>query len=931
MRSRNVKSLPSSTVARGIRRAELPPLQDADLWAHVQIEGNPDVAVAVGTPAARARLLSPRRLEPNRHYVACVVPTFRATVLATLGADEASIIHAALSPAWSPDGPAEVELPCFFSWTFATGAEGDFESLARALRPVVYSDADGLRAMDLTAPGLELPSAPAAPQFGGVLRPPQHPAARARLDQPFPAFAAVEGAPADRQFVDELATAVSSAGSAVLAEAAYEKALASDADWIPRVGPTLYGATPANARAVSWPPAKGSPPWLAELNLDPRSRVAAAVGHDTATRHQEQFVSEAWRQFPQLREANRLLDAVVISRELGASLERRVFRRLAEPRLVLMTQALHGRVLQTGGRTVLAALLRSQVPPGFVSAQLVALTRSATSLDKRSSGADTVGLAIRRAVVESTLIPPARVLDGVHSLAPTSEVLGTAAAAGVYRRLVPTGGGQVKVVMQAHLMDRVATLFRSRSWTPESLDRATRILGKPDILAAFLASRGLTTVEAMRAEPLDDQRVENPRGMALIRQLAADRAQHHDDPRPASAELLDAYVTVVRERGLCSPDEFRAIVRGIAPEEPPAAAALAVEPVAGDLAPALRAVFETVAAKHYSESVAPRTSVLEGLTAESDLFAPFVIASLDADARARRRIEAQLVRQNAQPFDRVRVAPRFRDPALELMARSRPDWVVPGLAALPQDSVAVAEVDVRFVAAFMVGMNDAIARELLWRDYPIDLRATLLRTFWPGGAHPDDLVPLDGAGQLDLAALVAAADVPSAFILRARLFERFPDTAIGLAKTVVLEKRRTIDPATLRIPDITCRIGSDVRIAGFAGLRIEDLLDADGDPDAEWWFVFSERSEGARFGLDTTSPGGAPASWDDAAWPLGEEKFLTRDSFRGAARPRRAGGAVKHPWGADSASQALALMQSPVRVALRAAGMLGAIDGGGPH
>jgi hypothetical protein len=77
-------------------------------WAHVQTEGGVTVS----------RLVSPRELRPQRQYVAAIVPVFDA-------AGEFLWTGAALN--------VDV-LPVFFSWPFWTGEEGDFETLATALK-----------------------------------------------------------------------------------------------------------------------------------------------------------------------------------------------------------------------------------------------------------------------------------------------------------------------------------------------------------------------------------------------------------------------------------------------------------------------------------------------------------------------------------------------------------------------------------------------------------------------------------------------------------------------------------------------------------------------------------------------------------------------------------------------------------------------------
>src|SRR5207247_1240170 len=43
---------------------------------------------------------------------------------------------ATLAPAWSGTA-ADLELPVYFHWEFSTGPAGDFESLARKLKPLI--------------------------------------------------------------------------------------------------------------------------------------------------------------------------------------------------------------------------------------------------------------------------------------------------------------------------------------------------------------------------------------------------------------------------------------------------------------------------------------------------------------------------------------------------------------------------------------------------------------------------------------------------------------------------------------------------------------------------------------------------------------------------------------------------------------------------
>ena len=115
--------------------AKLPDPKATHLWAHAQLllEDGETVAGLLGQDSGRlrtvSRLICPQLLRANTRYVACVVPTFKATVAAVLGEPRVDD----LSPAWQ-HASAEVTLPVFASWDFSTGDAGGFEELVDRLR-----------------------------------------------------------------------------------------------------------------------------------------------------------------------------------------------------------------------------------------------------------------------------------------------------------------------------------------------------------------------------------------------------------------------------------------------------------------------------------------------------------------------------------------------------------------------------------------------------------------------------------------------------------------------------------------------------------------------------------------------------------------------------------------------------------------------------
>ena len=139
-------------------RRELPDLGDAATWAHAQIACDTSAQIAATLAAhpdrTLSRLLAPRRLHPNRGYIAAVVPTYLSGRIAGLGEDPTGhpALVTGLEPAWTAlDMPTR--LPAYYAWTFRTGEAGDFESLAQRLH-AVQLDPEG----ESTALHLSLPS-----------------------------------------------------------------------------------------------------------------------------------------------------------------------------------------------------------------------------------------------------------------------------------------------------------------------------------------------------------------------------------------------------------------------------------------------------------------------------------------------------------------------------------------------------------------------------------------------------------------------------------------------------------------------------------------------------------------------------------------------------------------------------------------------------
>src|SRR5207344_2965270 len=115
---RSTRDLPLPQVDAPL--AELPDLAESWAWAHAQVvqmdATQPVETLLTSQPDQNlSRLLSPRRLEPETSYLACVVPAFDAGRKAGLGEPVTPADEDKLAPAWDGAKPV-VTLPVYYQW-----------------------------------------------------------------------------------------------------------------------------------------------------------------------------------------------------------------------------------------------------------------------------------------------------------------------------------------------------------------------------------------------------------------------------------------------------------------------------------------------------------------------------------------------------------------------------------------------------------------------------------------------------------------------------------------------------------------------------------------------------------------------------------------------------------------------------------------------
>jgi hypothetical protein len=265
----------------------------------------------------------------------------------------------------------------------------------------------------------------------------------------------------------------------------------------------------------------------------------------------------------------------------------------------------------------------------------------------------------------------------------------------------------------------------------------------------------------------------------------------------------------------------------------------------------------------------------------------------------------------------------------------------------------VLETNPGFIEAYLVGLNHEMARELLWRGYPTDERATFFQSFW--GEDGDEIPPVHAwAPGSSLGAHLRGADAHVVVLVRGELVRRYPGISLTAVRaewaaggnlaairqaggTVVGDRyRRPVPPerridADVRTAAFSGLVADDTAFAGFA-LRVADArgaVDARGEPDpggaAGWFVVLRQAPAEPRFGFDEAAgePGPIPAESARLTWA-----HVTRPGdgphvvVKSPALDGRRFDGNRARWGASSAHMAYLCLQSPVLVAVHAGALL---------
>jgi hypothetical protein len=895
----------------------LPDLEQSWAWAHVQVanqgalDANALRAILVSQPnAITSRLLCPRRLRERTRYTAYVVPAFERGRLAGQRLEPGAIDG--MVPAWTP-GQAGVTLPIFHHWSFYTELDGDFESLVRRLQPRVLPKEVGIRDMDVANPrgalhGIAAHSAPLG--LEGALR-------TVRTETtPWPASTVRS------TFIDRL-TALVNTPAAMLSGTTPERVVA----------PPLYAARHAAADTLNATPG-ALPAWFHELNQDPRLRTTSGLGTQVVQANQRALMASAWQQVEGIRTANEERRRAQLARAASlVAFARHIVPTVVED-MVMLTRSLHARV--KGSPVTIRALLDdSPIPSAVVDTTWRRVTRPLGALGRRQGRPGATQPAqlldrLNRGMLLPGKVPPPP---------PTLPTIGNAGSAATpIPRPLPADPGKRLALWVLLLLVLVVLLLAGWAFGVVGLVVAIGAVVvawfvAPDALRATMRSlfQPPPPVVPPTSQRASDDLANERFDPGLVREFPAQPGFVLRAAPPLGMPLPDASATPGPDPATDSTDAtaFRVALADLFTEigAPVAAQRPMTQVDLPELAARLQAALN------------PRITVPRALI-------------------ARTRISADVGFVSEDPIDEIRAYPKFPQPMYEALRDLGQDWLLPGLELIPGNTIALVVTNQRIIEAYMAGLNHEMGRELLWNEYPTELRGSYFRQFWdvrgvpaPGGdaERLRDITEMHRwKRQQLLGANSPRPPMPNGeerlvLLVRGDLFRRYPRThvfAIDAKATTAADGKRLLG-STIVNYEFHGRLDPDVVFFGFPltpSQAVGALDSRDATQPQGFFFVLQEQPVEPRFGLDAEGAfNGSVSSFSDLGWRhlsanAGEDASLVHIDLNRQLPDLRPLDVGTHPaWHADSGlgrtgtrSSHLAeiTLQQPVFIAVHGSDML---------
>ncbi|MDX1940938.1 MAG: hypothetical protein SFU99_10335 [Saprospiraceae bacterium] len=917
------KPLPAIKV---LKTETLPPHDELHLWAHThtnlqfeqdaldQFVDSLEEDAKTDPDGLYSRILCPRKLEPNVMYHAFLVPAYETGRLAGLGISPQGV--KAQQSSW-PN--AENEFPIYYRWNFRTGQNFDFEYLVKLLEPRVMDKRIGQRPVDCSRPGfvradapIEVPATdPLIIQLEGALKAPT------AVPTLFPVNV-------NQPFLQELEKLVN-----------LNQLQVENHEEDPYVTVPFYGmyhairkdpAAPGNRRIPKFD--RTSTNWYNDLNRDPRSRIPAGFGVRVIQENQERLMAAAWKQLNKILEANKKMGYTQFLAKVSHSLFRKNVVSLPKETLLATTYSLSSRVpaLQSNilrerapndPGTVKNTIRNSAIPDAVFKPEFRKITRNKSSLIKNLGSNINIEEGETPKFQFNALVSSINNAEGI-SAAPVINYAPLQVVSDISNFAAPLSIEEITV------------------WSLQSNLELNFIYNVPSFQGGF------PNISVWNTAFNDN-----------IIQIIISGGTIPGDIGLPNIELPIGGGVVPGSTGL--PGGITPRTSNFASRE-------------------ITNFAQAFADNNDRYAFSQPLSIFLGLDIDRsyssiiDFITPAKAYKRLSDARVKWPSNTKFVPD--EDFLPAMVYPDFPESTYKYLVDIDSELLLPNLGLIPPNTLSLLRTNQKFIESYLVGLNFEMGRELLWREYPTDMRGSYFRQFWdvkgfvtPNTAPADaealkDIKPIDKWASNSLLGAHNARDAQGdaeqlVFVVRGDLLKKFPNTVIYAQKAEIKDGKKVIDEnldgdefkKKVLFPLYQAELLPDIKLLGF-DLTIEQAAGAVASPgfaDADdpilsdglragWFFIIAEVPGEPRFGMDITFNQNKPdeLTWNDLSW---ENFAISVDFIRKVNTPvNTVNPAVQFPnggaraaegqWGRSAADMATILIQRPVMVAVHSREML---------
>jgi hypothetical protein len=624
----------------------------------------------------------------------------------------------------------------------------------------------------------------------------------------------------------------------------------------PTIVPPIYGRWHAGIDTVD----RTAAGWLNDLNLDPRWRTPGGFGTEVVQVKRTSLLASAWQQVAGVIAANRLLRQAQLARAAMTRLYVTQLQPALPTTLLRWTAPVHARILGSP-KTVREYIRTSPIPLRMLSGVFRRITRPLGPLRRRQGAPLTGAGSLIEGVNNGTL----------HVVPPAKPPAGTVTVGAVTAGLPPSPAQNLPAPLWVLLLIAILVLLI--------------LAGLVAIFAGWVAALALLVVGAAALVAA---------WIALQSQIAG---------AAAAQNITIGSLTPTALAGLPPNPGFSVTLPG----QPIQTTGVSSGPDSPDAAAFRQAAIDFAGLLSVAQPDDPVYPALDLAALRSTLLARLAPAVTIA---ARTRAMISFTRFNWNPPDPITpimAAPSFPQPMYAPLRDLSQQYLLPGVDAIPPDSVGLLEANHAFIESYMVGLNHEMARQLLVNNYPTDQRGSYFRQFWDVSAYVPQ--PGDPADPAALAELLK--DIPPihtwphstslgdnenrkgivannlVLIVRGELLKRYPNTIIfagpALLDTATGELHLDETPGAEKAykqPIFGASMAPDITFFGF-NLTADEAVGKDPSAPHGYFFGFQQVPTEPRFGLEPVEPSSGVHYWAELSW----QNFATGGLLTPAAKP----------------------------------------------